>query len=65
MRDPIEQSGPDLAVSSMVPRPIDLGIIPELAEDTSDMLVRNPWLRYLALAVLAGLVLWGLYSVTQ
>ena len=34
MRAVAIQAGPDMAVSSMVPRPIDLGPIPEVAGET-------------------------------
>ena len=65
MRQPIIQSGPDLAFSSMVPRPIDLGPISHMAEDASGFFGRHPWLRYLLLAAFSALVLWGVYSVTR
>jgi len=61
MRRRVEQSGPDLAVSSMVPRDIELGFIPEIADDTFEMIEKHPVLRILlvivalALAVFAGL----------
>jgi hypothetical protein len=65
MRAPIEQSGPDLAVSSMVPRPIDLGVLPDIAEETSGFFGRHPWARYATLALIAALAAWGLWTVTQ
>ena len=65
MRQPIEQSGPDLAVSSMVPRPIDLGPISELAEDAPGFLSRIPWMRYAILAAFAGTVFWVIYLITK
>jgi hypothetical protein len=65
MRVRIEQSGPDLAVSSMVPRQIDLGLIPELTDDTIGTLERYPILRYLLLAVLGALILYGVWTVTR
>ena len=64
MRKPIEQSGPDLAFSSMVPRPIDLGPMSERADDESRIL-DSPWLRYLILAGFAAIVIYGLYLVTR
>jgi len=64
MRQPIEQSGPDLAFSSMVPRPIDLGVMAERASDESG-LFDSPWLRYLLLAAVATAVIYGLYTVTR
>jgi hypothetical protein len=65
MRAPIQQSGPDLAVSSMVPRPIDLGALPDIAEETSGFFDRHPWARYTILAAAAALVAWGLWTVTR
>ena len=64
MRKPIEQSGPDLAFSSMVPRPIDLGVMAERADDESGLL-DSPWLRYLLLAAVTAAVIYGLYQVTR
>ena len=64
MRKPIEQSGPDLAFSSMVPRPIDLGVMAERTDDESGLL-DSPWLRYLLLAAVAAAVIYGLYVVTK
>ena len=52
------QAGPDLAVSSMVPREIDLGIITEAAGQTLDRIERLPVLRVLLLwAMFAGVLL--------
>ena len=60
MRARVERSGPDLAVSSMVPREIDLGFIPEIADDTFDLFERNPKLKTLVLILLALLAGWVL-----
>ncbi len=65
MRKPIQQSGPDLSVSSMVPRPIDLGVLPDIAEETSGFFGRHPWMRYTVLVVFASLVAYGLWTVTR
>jgi len=46
-------AGPDLAVSSMVPREIDLGAITEAAGETLETIERLPVLRVL--------LLWGLF----
>ena len=55
MQSGVIRAGPDLAVSSMVPRQIDLGPIPEAAGETFETLERWPILRTLALwALLAG-----------
>jgi hypothetical protein len=65
MRIKIEQSGPDIEISSMVPRQIDLGLIPELTDDTIVTFERYPFLRYLLLISLGVLVIWGVWSVTN
>ncbi|MBP7950291.1 MAG: hypothetical protein KA004_11590 [Verrucomicrobiales bacterium] len=65
MRVRIEQSGPDLAVSSMVPRQIDLGLVSEITDDTIDTLGRHPFLRYLLLLALSALVIYGIWTVTH
>ena len=65
MRKRVEQSGPDLSVSSMVPREIELGLIPEIADDTFEMFEKYPLMRVLVailalvLAVYAGMFLWN------
>src|SRR4051812_32825249 len=40
MRTSVVRAGPDMAVSSMVPRPIDLGPIPEAAGETMERIER-------------------------
>ncbi len=64
MRNTIEQSGPDMEVSSMVPRPIELGPISEFTDETIVKFERYPVLRYLLLFIVSALVLWGVHSVT-
>jgi hypothetical protein len=54
MRDGSMRAGPDLAVSSMVPRPIDLGPITEAAGETLERLGRWPVVRVI--------VLWSLFA---
>lgn len=54
MRASVIQAGPDLAVSSMVPRPIDFGAIPEAAGETLERIERWPVLR--------ALLLWGAFA---
>ena len=49
MRASSIRAGPDLAVSSMVPRPIDLGPITEAAGETLERFERWPILRTLLL----------------
>ena len=62
MRQRVEQSGPDLEVSRMVPREIDLGLIPDIADDTFDLLDRYPLLRAVLLVALALL---GLLAIRE
>jgi len=52
MRSSHLEAGPDLAVSSMVPRPIDLGPITEAAGETLERFERWPVLRTLLLWLL-------------
>ena len=57
------RAGPKLAISHMVPRPIDMGLIPDLARGTLTALARWPLLRFmivwcLYLLILAGLFFW-------
>ncbi|MBM4152924.1 MAG: hypothetical protein FJ220_05325 [Kiritimatiellaceae bacterium] len=47
MRKSLMRSGPELQISSMVPRPIDLGLIPEFADDAMDALNRMPIIKAL------------------
>jgi len=49
MQETFIQAGPDLAVSAMVPRPIDLGLISEAAGETLERFERYPILRTLFL----------------
>ncbi len=56
MRSSLMRAGPELQISNMVPRPIDLGLIPEFADDAMDRLNRSPiikaligWLIFLAI----------------
>ena len=51
------EAGPDLAVSSMVPRPIDLGLITEAAGETVERFEKWPLLR--------ALVLWLLFAAAM
>jgi hypothetical protein len=59
------QAGPDLAVSSMVPRDIDLGVLPEAAGDTLETLERWPLVRLLALWSFFAVVLATLFALTR
>ncbi len=47
MRSSLMRAGPELQVSNMVPRPIDLGLIPEFADDAMGTLNRMPTIKAL------------------
>ncbi|MFA5262420.1 MAG: hypothetical protein WC378_01245 [Opitutaceae bacterium] len=65
MKESSIKAGPDLAVSNMVPRPIDLGPISEAAGETLERFERYPLLRTLALWALFVAVLGGIFYVTR
>jgi hypothetical protein len=54
MRAGALEAGPDMAVSSMVPRPIDLGAIPEAAGETIETIGRWP--------IVGTLLLWLVFA---
>lgn len=58
-------AGPDMAVSSMVPRPIDLGPIPEAAGETLERFERLPILRTLFLWLLFAGALAAIFYATR
>lgn len=58
-------AGPDMAVSSMVPRPIDLGPIPEAAGETLERFERLPMLRTIFLWLLFSGILAAIFYVTR
>ncbi len=59
------QAGPDLVVSSMVPRAIDLGPITEAAGETLERFEKWPILRTLLLWLVFVAVLSGLFYATR
>jgi hypothetical protein len=65
MRAGVMQAGPDLAISSMVPRPIDLGPIPEVAGDTIETIEKWPILRTLLLWMVFAGALAAIFYVTR
>jgi hypothetical protein len=65
MRAGAIQAGPDMAVSSMVPRPIDLGLIPEAAGETMERIERWPMLRTLLLWLVFAGALGGIFYATR
>jgi len=65
MRSSNLEAGPDLAVSSMVPRPIDLGRITEAAGETLERFERWPVMRALFLWVVFAAALAGIFYMTR
>lgn len=65
MRAVAIQAGPDMAISSMVPRPIDLGPIPEAAGETLERFERWPLLRMLLLWLIFAGALAGVFHMTR
>lgn len=65
MRASVIQAGPDMAVSSMVPRPIDLGLIPEAAGETMERIEKWPILRTLLLWLLFAGALTVIFYATR
>lgn len=65
MRSRALMAGPDMAVSSMVPRPIDLGPIPEAAGETLERFERLPMLRTVFLWLLFLGVLAAIFYATR
>ncbi len=65
MRASALTAGPDLTVSSMVPRPIDLGPIPEAAGETLERFERMPILRTLFLWMLFAGALGVIFYATR
>lgn len=65
MRAGVMQAGPDMAISSMVPRPIDLGPIPEAAGETIERIERWPLMRALLLWLLFAAVLGAIFHATR
>jgi hypothetical protein len=59
------QAGPDMAVSSMVPRPIDLGPITEAAGETLERFEQWPILRTLFLWLVFAAALAGIFYATR
>ena len=65
MRAGAIQAGPDMAVSSMVPRAIDLGPIPEAAGETIERIENWPILRTLLLWLLFAACLGAIFKMTR
>lgn len=65
MRASSIQAGPDLAISSMVPREIDLGPISEAAGETLERIEKWPIVRTLLLWAVFVATLAGIFRVTR
>lgn len=65
MRAGAIQAGPDMKVSSMVPRPIDLGPIPEAAGETMEQFEKWPLLQALFLWLLFAAALGAIFRATR
>jgi hypothetical protein len=65
MRAGVIQAGPDMTVSSMVPRPIDLGPIPEAAGETMERIEKWPMLQTLLLWLVFAGALGGIFYMTR
>ncbi len=65
MRSSNLEAGPDLAVSSMVPRPIDLGRITEAAGETFERFERWPVMRVMILWLVFASALAGIFYLTR
>lgn len=65
MRAGAIEAGPDMAVSSMVPRPIDLGLITEAAGETLEQIERWPIVRTLLLWLVFAGTLTGIFYATR
>ncbi|HUR56547.1 MAG TPA: hypothetical protein VM029_02480 [Opitutaceae bacterium] len=65
MRAGAIEAGPDMAVSSMVPRPIDLGLIPEAAGETIEQIEKWPLVQTLLLWLLFAGALAVIFHATR
>jgi hypothetical protein len=65
MRASSIKAGPDMTVSSMVPRDIDLGAITEAAGETLERIEKWPWVRVAALWILFLGALLGIFFATR
>jgi len=65
MRERSLEAGPDLSLSSMVPRPIDLGIITEAAGDTLERVSKWPIVKTLILWVIFLGALIAIFRMTR
>ncbi len=65
MQARVIEAGPDMAVSSLVPRPIDLGPVTEAAGETMERIEQFPLVRTLLLWLVFAGALAGIFYVTR
>ena len=65
MRASSMEAGPDMSISNMVPRPIDLGAISEAAGDTLEQIEKAPIIATALLWALFVAALAGIFYVTR
>jgi hypothetical protein len=65
MRASSMEAGPDMSVSNMVPRPIDLGAISEVAGETLEQIEKSPVLGTLLLWAVFLAALVGIFYLTR
>lgn len=65
LRARLVKTGPELEVSSMVPRPIDLGMLPDWADSAMDKLDRVPLIKTLLAWALFAAALVALFWYTR
>lgn len=65
MKNSSVEAGPDMKVSSMVPREIDLGVISEAAGETLEQFEKWPWLGTIFLWLLFLAALFGTFYLTH
>jgi hypothetical protein len=65
MRAGVVEAGPDLALSGMAPRPIDLGLITEAAGETLEQIEKWPIVRTLLLWLVFAAALGGIFYATR
>jgi len=64
-REAFLQAGPDLELARMVPRPIDLGSIGQLAENTFGLLASWPVFKTLSLVAVIGALVGYVFWITH
>lgn len=65
LRSSLVKAGPELEVSSMVPRPLDRGLLPDLADSAMETLGRLPLIKTLLVWLVFAAVLVFLFLYTR